>query len=504
MCHVLINQINYLKVILLRESQTYKPQKPHKQINTMTEYNYNINRDTDMGVQSKSPTYQRVCSPQNETKLCIIIDSKTPLLMKVPVEPGSLTLSQFKNLVGLNESHYKFYFKSHDSEFGMVKEELVEDDSILPVEDGKIVAWVISNDSVQYSLFDPNHKQETGGQTKTDDLDGYQSSYGYSQRLASYSPAGRDPSQLGYDYIGTNRLTNVVTNLYLDSHSSLGLTVLCPSDELDYTGGIFIDKIQPNSVAGRDGRIKPGDRIVEINGFDLRGLKVSEAVTIFREFVDRKGAINIVLDRADGDGSRVLDYRTAHERLTGVSTMQSKSSGFDPATELPAPVIDPEPMPIPKIKRALPRINNYRSTHSLPRSISPRSWYTTSNIDNLTSSSELHHPLDSRSVYEPTTPSSLRKINVALHCGKDNIYTIYEALKSDSASLDIRDRDWLKVVVKDAFLGSTLTKWLSRNVYGFCNRSEVKRFANQMLSLDLIKSPVSNSAFSGKCYYTLT
>uniref|UniRef100_A0A6G1S9N6 Segment polarity protein dishevelled DVL-2 n=1 Tax=Aceria tosichella TaxID=561515 RepID=A0A6G1S9N6_9ACAR len=470
----------------------------------MTEYNYNLNRSTDMGVQSTSPMYQRVGSPQNETKLCIIIDSKEPLLMKVPVEPGRLTLEQFKNFVGLNDSHYKFYFKSHDSEFGMVKEELVDDDSILPVEDGKIVVWVISNDSVQYSLFDPNDKQESGEQLKPDDIDGYQSNYGYSRQQVSYSPIGRNRGLSAYDCVGTSRTNRVVANLYLDSHSTLGLTVLCPGDELNYTGGIFIDKIQPNSVAWRDGCIKSGDRIVEINGFDLRSLKVGEAINIFREFINRKGAINIVLDRADDEASRVFDHKKAHE-FTGMSkTLQSKSSGFDPATELPAPVIDSEPLPTPKIKRALPKINNFRGTHSLPRSITPRSWYTTSNIDNLTSSSELHHPLDSRSVYEPTTPNSLRKISIALHCGKDNIYTIYEALKNDAASLDIRDRDWLKVVVKDAFLGSTLIKWLSRNVYGFCNRSEVKRFANQMLSLELIKSPVSNSSFSEKCYYTLT
>jgi hypothetical protein len=455
-----------------------------------------------MGPQSTSPTYHRVGLRQNETKLCIIIDSRPPMFMKVPVEPGQLTLAQFKNLVNLNGSRYKFYFKSHDSEFGMVKEEIVEDDSILPVNDGEIVVWVISNDSVQYSLFDPNHAPEEQ-QLQLDETN-YYSDYDYSHAAASYRPIKQPIEQnqehIVYDRIGGGQTHRIIANFYLDSHNSLGLTVLCPSNEISTTGGIMIDQLQPNSVAWRDGRMKQGDKIVEINGIDLRCLKVSEAIAIFRNSISRKGAINIVLERMDG--FKINDCHN-HE-MPGTKRMQSNTSGFDPATELPAPVIDSEHMLIATPRRALPKINNHRSTHSLPRSITPRSWYTTSNIDNLTSSSDLHHPLDSRSVYEPTTPNSLRQISVALHCGKDNIYTIYEALKNDSASLDIRDRDWLKVVVKDAFLGSSLIKWLSRNVYGFCNRSEVKRFANQMLSLDLIKSPVSNSTFSEKCYYTLT
>ncbi|XP_042856469.1 LOW QUALITY PROTEIN: dixin-A-like, partial [Penaeus japonicus] len=36
----------------------------------------------------------------------------------------------------------RFHFKSHDPEYGMVKEEIFNDDDILPGVDGKIIAWV--------------------------------------------------------------------------------------------------------------------------------------------------------------------------------------------------------------------------------------------------------------------------------------------------------------------------------------------------------------------------
>lgn len=149
-------------------------------------------------------------------------------------------------------------------------------------------------------------------------------------------------------------------------------------------------------------------------------------------------------------------------------------------------------------------ISRHEPIYNLPRSMTPRSLYTSSNYDSWVPSSSNFLPLDSRSLHGTSQSSSLRKIDATLHCAKDDIYTIYAAIKSDAESLDIRDREWLKVVVRDAFLGSSLVKWLSRNVYGFGNRSEIKSYANRMLSLGLIKGHIANSNFSGKCYYSLS
>lgn len=445
-----------------------------------------------MNVSTGSP-YQRINSPQNETKLCIAIDSKTPIITKVPIAPGTLTLGQFKAIAALQDSCYKFYFKSHDSEFGVVKEELVDDESIVPVEGDRVVAWVISNNAVQSSLFDPEGsidklKDSQRPERMLIDDDKFHPQLNHNEHV--------------YDQMEP---TCLLVNLILDNFNSLGLTVVCLGESPSSTG-IFVDSIQPNSIAGRDGRIKIGDKIVEINGVDLRGLKTNEAITIFKQFLGRKGAINLVLQRGDSPSSPNLRNFSSNPQLIDlpVPRISPKSDlvGFNPATDLPLPVLEQEHTPNAPPKP--PIRNGSRGTHSLPRSLTPRSLYTTSNLENLTSTNDLRLQLDSRSVYEPTTPTSIRQINVALHCGKDNIYDIYAALKADSHSLDIKDREWLKVVVKDAFLGSALVKWLGRNVYGFCNRSEVKRYANQMLNLGLIRSPMSGATFSEKCYYTLS
>lgn len=342
----------------------------------------------------------------SETKLYIIIDSKTPLVLKAPVPPGFLTLGQFKAISSLQDDCYKFYFKSHDSEFGTVKEEVVDDDSVLPVEGEKVVAWVISNKSTQSALFETPVESNQVPQT--------------SERCL---PRG-SPSMV---YIHNSR---------------------------DHVYDLMQSPTHESSQNGQNRTHSP---------------------TMYRPtfaLIPHQGGFNPVTDLPE---PLLIDD-------DNLSTSLHEQGSFGRGVEITRP-----------------------TARSLPRSLTPRSLCATSNIENRTSNNDLRLQIDSRSVHEPTTPTSIRQIDIALHCGKDSIHTIYEALRADSASLDIKDREWLKVVVKGAFLGSTLVKWLRRNVYGFRNGSEVRRYADQMLHRALIRSPMSQHAtFSEKCYYTLT
>ncbi|XP_077307949.1 E3 ubiquitin-protein ligase PDZRN3 isoform X1 [Lithobates pipiens] len=58
-------------------------------------------------------------------------------------------------------------------------------------------------------------------------------------------------------------------NLYrLNSQDKLGLTVCYRTDDEDDMG-IYVTEIDPNSIAAKDGRIREGDRIIQINGIDV-------------------------------------------------------------------------------------------------------------------------------------------------------------------------------------------------------------------------------------------
>ncbi|XP_069940945.1 segment polarity protein dishevelled homolog DVL-3 isoform X4 [Cherax quadricarinatus] len=81
-----------------------------------------------------------------ETKIIYHIDDEeTPYLVKIPKAPDKVTLSDFKNV--LNRPSYKFFFKSMDDDFGVVKEEIIDDDAPLPCFNGRVVSWIVSADS---------------------------------------------------------------------------------------------------------------------------------------------------------------------------------------------------------------------------------------------------------------------------------------------------------------------------------------------------------------------
>ncbi|XP_029456962.1 E3 ubiquitin-protein ligase PDZRN3 isoform X2 [Rhinatrema bivittatum] len=63
----------------------------------------------------------------------------------------------------------------------------------------------------------------------------------------------------------------------MNSQDKLGLTVCYRTDDEDDTG-IYISEIDPNSIAAKDGRIREGDRIIQINGIEVQNRE--EAVAL--------------------------------------------------------------------------------------------------------------------------------------------------------------------------------------------------------------------------------
>lgn len=79
---------------------------------------------------------------QDNTKILYYMDnSTTPYLSQIQKKLGQITLSDFKEVFD-RSGHYRYHFKSVDTEFGPVKEELVGDDTVIPGWEGRIVGWV--------------------------------------------------------------------------------------------------------------------------------------------------------------------------------------------------------------------------------------------------------------------------------------------------------------------------------------------------------------------------
>ncbi|KAL2091193.1 hypothetical protein ACEWY4_013456 [Coilia grayii] len=84
-----------------------------------------------------------------ETKIIYHIDEEeTPYLVKLSVAPEKVTLLDFKNVLSNRPvNSYKFFFKSMDQDFGVVKEEISDDNAKLPCCNGRVVSWLVLAES---------------------------------------------------------------------------------------------------------------------------------------------------------------------------------------------------------------------------------------------------------------------------------------------------------------------------------------------------------------------
>ncbi|KAL3885751.1 hypothetical protein ACJMK2_025793 [Sinanodonta woodiana] len=79
---------------------------------------------------------------QETTKVLYFTEkSTTPAMCTICKRLGKITLSDFKQLHD-KPGAYRYHFKALDPEFGTVKEEITDDDAVIPGWEGKIVAWI--------------------------------------------------------------------------------------------------------------------------------------------------------------------------------------------------------------------------------------------------------------------------------------------------------------------------------------------------------------------------
>ncbi|KAG7477508.1 hypothetical protein MATL_G00070310 [Megalops atlanticus] len=82
----------------------------------------------------------------------------------------------------------------------------------------------------------------------------------------------------------------------------LGLTVCYRTDDEEDLG-IYVGEVNPNSIAAKDGRIREGDRILQINGVDIQNRE--EAVAILTR--EDSTNISLLLARPDIENDNQLD-----------------------------------------------------------------------------------------------------------------------------------------------------------------------------------------------------
>ncbi|KAH8330031.1 hypothetical protein KR074_010233 [Drosophila pseudoananassae] len=455
-----------------------------------------------------------------ETKVIYHIDDETtPYLVKIPIPSAQVTLRDFKLVLNKQNNNYKYFFKSMDADFGVVKEEIADDSTILPCFNGRVVSWLVSADgtnqsdncselptsecgdlaglgrkiSQQQQQVQQQQQQQVHSQQQqqqqhqhlqqqqqqkliggnpmlqpppltyqsasvlSSDLDstslfGTESELTLDRDMTDYSSVQRlqvrkkpqrrkkrAPSMSrtsSYSSITDSTMSlNIITvSINMEAVNFLGISIVGQSNR-GGDGGIYVGSIMKGGAVALDGRIEPGDMILQVNDVNFENMTNDEAVRVLREVVQKPGPIKLVV----------------------------------------AKCWDPNPKGYFTIPRTEP-----------VRPIDPGAWVA--HTQALTS-----HDSIIADIAEP----------IKERLDQNNLEEIVKAMTKPDSGLEIRDRMWLKITIPNAFIGADAVNWVLENVEDVQDRREARRIVSAMLRSNYIKHTVNKLTFSEQCYYVV-
>uniref|UniRef100_A0A8C6P354 Dishevelled segment polarity protein 3a n=1 Tax=Nothobranchius furzeri TaxID=105023 RepID=A0A8C6P354_NOTFU len=416
-----------------------------------------------------------------ETKIIYHLDDQeTPYLVKLPVPADKVTLADFKNV--LKKPNYKFFFKSMDDDFGVVKEEISDDNARLPCFNGRVVSWLVSGDgahSVAGSVVDslePTPPLERTGGIGDSRPPSYQLSNIFtlppfrfsssteqssSRLMRRHRRRRRKPKASNMDRSSsfssitdsTMSLNIITVTLNMEKYNFLGISIVGQSNERG-DGGIYIGSIMKGGAVAADGRIEPGDMLLQVNDINFENMSNDDAVRVLRDIVHKPGPITLTVAKC-----------------------------WDP---------------------------NPRSCFALPRSepirpIDPAAWV--SHTAAMTGVYPAYGMSPSMSTVTSTSSSISSSIpeterfddfHLSIH---SDMATVAKAMACPESGLEVRDRMWLKITIANAFIGSDVVDWLFHHVEGFSDRREARKYASNLLKVGYIRHTVNKITFSEQCYY---
>jgi len=220
-----------------------------------------------------------------------------------------------------------------------------------------------------------------------------------------------------------------------------------------------------------DGRIEPGDMILQVNDINFENMSNDDAVRVLRDVVQKPGPIKLVVAKCWDPNPK--DYFTV------------------PRTE-PVRPIDPGAWVAHtaavrglEIPQPPPSITGYNQMVGGAGMRAP-------SVTTLTSSS----PSLASTVQERQGEGGNTQLTI-----QSGMKAICGAMQRGDSGLEVRDRMWLKINIPQAFIGSDVVTWLFSHVAGFTERREARKYASQMLKAGFIRHTVNKSTFSEQCYY---
>ncbi|GAA48440.1 dishevelled protein [Clonorchis sinensis] len=368
------------------------------------------------------------------------------------------------------------------------------------------------------------------------------------RRLVPIRRISEDASSFSSMTDSTMSLNVITVTLNMDTVNFLGISIVGQSNKAG-DGGIYVGSIMRGGAVAQDGRIEPGDMILEVNRISFEDMSNDEAVRVLREEVQKPGPITLVVAKCwdpspkdyftvpRQEPVRPIDPRawvlhtnamtggmgapggstpfTGAGPSAGMGMMQGGFLGLGGNPGLPMNALPPGmPQLLPPSLAnlsAVPSASNMTSK-SLPeaaeandgpvgdgrgyRSGGPGSsggGAGSTKTAGSRSGGEVDHKIGNTLLGTAKSASSLTVTT-------DMASVVHNMLLPDS-DLEIHDRTWLKITIPNAFIGSDLVDWLYAHVDGFADRRDARRYATEMLKYGYIRHTVNKNTFSEQCYY---
>ncbi|KAK9505294.1 hypothetical protein O3M35_009384 [Rhynocoris fuscipes] len=249
----------------------------------------------------------------------------------------------------------------------------------------------------------------------------------------------------------TMSLNIITVTLNMDTVNFLGISIVGQSNK-GGDGGIYVGSIMKGGAVALDGRIEPGDMILQVNDINFEDMSNDEAVRVLREVVQKPGPIKLVVAKCWDPNPK------------GYFTI--------PRTE-PVRPIDPGAW-----------VAHTAALRGEPYPLRPPSIST----------------LDSNSSSVTSSIPDLGIDDMRLSINMD-MSVIVRAMARPDSGLEVRDRLWLKITIPKAFIGADVVDWLETHVEGLSDKRDARKYASQMLKAGYIKHTVNKITFSEQCYY---
>ncbi|XP_063072769.1 segment polarity protein dishevelled homolog DVL-1-like [Engraulis encrasicolus] len=250
------------------------------------------------------------------------------------------------------------------------------------------------------------------------------------------------PSSFSSITDSTMSLNIITVTLNMEKYNFLGISIVGQSNERG-DGGIYIGSIMKGGAVAADGRIQPGDMLLQVNEVNFENMSNDDAVRVLREIVSKPGPISLTVAKCWDPAPRSYFTVPPGKHKTHVCVCVA------------------EPV----------------------RPIDPAAW--------ISHTAALTGPFPQYEFDE-----------LPLTVGKTDMATVVKVMQLPGSGLEIRDRMWLKITINNAAIGSELVDWLYTRVEGFKDRRDARKYASGLLKHGYLTHTVNKLTFSEQCYYT--